>query len=208
MARHKKPAHNRKAKGTPRLPNGRLSRSDEAKRIDNMLTQKRYEQEEREALAPALETRVRLHGVKPSDALDQYAGSVVGRLSLLGEEGGGISKKQMAAAVAWLEERAQYVAAIAAPADARAFDPSRTPGRTNAETPERDRDIIQRHAEARNAIHAAQAVLGLRSNLWAALNLIVEQDRDVPHLIGDLREALNVLGRHYRIIPMGSKKAA
>jgi hypothetical protein len=208
MGKHKKPAHNRKAKGVPRLSSGRLSRSDDAKRIERVLVQKQYEQTERETLAPALETRIRLHGVKATDALDQYAGSAVGRLSLMGEKHGGISKKQMAAAVAWLEERAQYVAAIAAPADARAFDPSRTPGRTNAESPERDLEVMERHRKARDAVHAAQAALGLKSNLWAALNIIVEQDRDMPHLVGDLREVLNALGRHYRIIPMGSKKAA
>lgn len=208
MARHKKPAHNRKPSGTPRLSSGRISRSDEAKQIDRLLTKKQYDQAQRETLAPGLEARVRKHGVNPSAAMDQYAGSVVGRLSLIGEQGGGISKKQMAAAVAWLEERAQYTAAMAAPPDARAFDLSRTPGRSNAETPERDRDIIERHRQARDAVHAAQAVLGLKSNLWAALNIIVEQDKEMPHLIGDLREVLNALGRHYRIIPMGTKKFA
>lgn len=208
MGRHRKPAHNRKAKGVPRLPSGRLSRSDEAKKLDRALQEKQFDQDERETLMPGLQARTQKFGVKPADAMDQYAGSVIGRLSLIGEKHGGISGKQMEVAQTWLEERAAYAAAVASPPDARAIDLGRTPGRSNAETPERDREIIAKHRAAREAVQAAQNVLGARSNLWAALNLLVEQDRGAPHLVGDLREALNALGHHYGIIPRKKQRAA
>lgn len=197
MGRHSKPAHNRKAKGVPRLPNGRLSRTEEAKKIERMLELNRYEKESREAMLPALQARTEKFGIKPKTAMDQYAGSVIGRLCLMGEQAGGINQRQMHAATAWLEERAAYQAAIASPPDARAFDMGRTPGRNNAEDPERDKRAIQRHKGARDALQAAQDALRLQSNLWAAMNIIVEQDKGAPHLVGDLREALNALARHY-----------
>lgn len=141
-------------------------------------------------------------------ARDQLSGSVVGRYALMGAQAGGLSRAQADAAFIWLEDREAYSRAMQSPPDAAAVDLSHVPGKSHAENVERTRSAIKRHKDARDALQAAQNALGLRSNLWAAINLIVEQDRDLPHMIGDLREALNALGYHYGIIPKPKREAA
>lgn len=38
------------------------------------------------------------------------------------------------------------------------------------------------------------------ANVWAAVNYLLERDEQVPHMIGDLRLALNAIGHHLGII--------
>lgn len=202
MAKRGKPAHNRKQ--GKRTGSGILSREKEQRAIMRELEGKKYDTEQKETLMPNLEVRVKKHGVPPSEALDQRAGSFVGRLCLRGE----ISKQQLAAAEQWMEERAAYLAAINCPPGDQAIDLTRTPGRNNGENVERSVTAMRRFEASKQALKEAQNAIGLRSNLYAAMNLLVERDQELHHLVGDLREALNALARHYGITGAKRGKAA
>lgn len=181
-------------------------------RLDRKLSDERrmsaHDREQRETMSVAIGARQRIFGLNEKLARDQLSGSVVGRYALMGTQGGGISRQQADAAFIWLEDREAYSRAMQSPPNAGAMDMAHVPGRTHAENVGKTRAAVKTHNDAREALQAAQNVLGLKSNLWAAINLIVEQDRDLPHMIGDLREALNALGFHYGIIPKAKKEAA
>lgn len=201
MGRKGKRANNRKTDDQSlRLPNGRLKRDKRSKAILKSLEASKYEQAEKETMLPNLDARVKMHNLTPEQARDQRAGSYMGRLAMLGMKHGGISKKQEAAGIQWLEEKHAYMSTIAAPKSDAAFDPTRTPGRSHAENEAWAVRCKNKHRQARVAVQEAQNTLGLKSNLFAALHLIVEQDKELPHMIGDLREVLNVLGVHYGIL--------
>lgn len=208
MGRHNKPAHNRKQGKKVRLPNGILSRSDEAKSVMKSLEAQKYDQEQKETMLPNLLARVRQHNLSPKNARDQRAGWYIGRLAMVGQEAGGLSYEQEQAATQWLEDRHAYMSTIAAPKSDAAFDPTRTPGRSNSENESYAIRCRNKYKLAREAVREAQNALGLRSNLWAALSLIVEQDKELPHMIGDLRELLNALAHHYGITRGKLKRAS
>ncbi|WP_116654409.1 hypothetical protein [Pelagibacterium sediminicola] len=193
MARRGRPAHNRKQ--GKRTKTGILSREQEQKAIMRALEGKKYEAAEKETLMNNLEARVTKHGIDPKKAMDQRAGSFVGRLCL----GGEISKAQLAAAEQWMEERHAYQFAIDCPPGDQAIDLTRAPGRTHGEDVARTQKAVERFEASKKALREAQDAIGLRSNLYAAMNLLVEREQELHHLVGDLREALNALARHYRI---------
>ncbi|WMT85584.1 hypothetical protein NO932_11660 [Pelagibacterium sp. 26DY04] len=200
MGRHSKPAHNR-AEGK-REPSGRINRKGVGQRKRDA-----HDKAEREMMSVAIGARQRIFGLNAKLARDQLSGSVVGRLALMGMQGGGISRQQADAAFIWLEDRAAYAKVMQSPKDDSAIDLAHVPGISHGENVERAKMNRKRYERAREALQQAQNVLGGRSNLWAAINLIVEQDKDMPHLIGDLREALNALCRHYKIPTPVNRKA-
>lgn len=170
----------------PRTPSGQLSRSKDARAwITN--------QDERAAMAPALEARQRLFGLSEKDAKEGAAGSVVGRL-LLNKV---IRRDQYDAAKRYLEVRNAYQRAIGAVPD---FTQPRDPFAAS-DDPERAWKAFCGHArKAHDALLKALGDLMASERSpapMAALDVFLVKDVHEPSLIGPLRMALNALGKHF-----------
>lgn len=164
----------------PREPNGRISRSG----IDHG-----------PADVVALEARRRIWGLTEKEAKDQKAGTVIGRLNLLGREDG-LSNSQYDAAIQYIELRAAYLRAISAPG--RMTDGDAGSGSSHTDEYEQwVRDTVEAYEKCRKAIQEAQNE-NRHANLWAALDLCVIHDQDLPHMVGDLRLLCNALARFFR----------
>lgn len=180
-----------KRKAGKRTASGRLSQS--SGEVIARLTDA-HDREERDTLSVGLEARVRVWGIDPMQSRDQMAGSVVGRLTLAGE----LTRQQYDAAQSWLTDLRVYRRAIAAPKGMGAVDINAIRGdSTDIERVEWYRRCCNRMQAARAALQAEQDALRLKANLWAAIDLMLDSDLMLRHLVGDLRLALNALARHY-----------
>ena len=176
------------------MANGRLSRkpADVTKRLAGKL-----DKDERDALRPGIEARVRLHGVRPELSRDQKAGCFVGRLCMSGE----LSVAQYDAAMTFLEDCRNNAIAIQAPRDPSGVDLNRVQGGSaNAENVEFYRQATSRWRNAFAAVQARQNELRGAGALYAALETCVLKDAECHHLVGWLREGLNALVRHYGLV--------
>jgi len=190
-----------KKQSVKREPNGKISRrvQEVAKRFyDNL------EREEVQTLSVAIEARERLHSLDKSSSRDQKAGSFIGRLCLNGV----VSNDQYEAAMTWLEERAAYLVAVAAPREhPGAVDLNRVQGRpVGAAHVTRDLSAVERYEASKKVIQDQQNELRGLGHLFGALQYVVEQDLPLHHLVGDCRTALNALSRHYKRV--ASRRAA
>lgn len=180
-----------KRKSGKRTASGRLSQkpADVVARLTEA-----HDREEREMLSTGLDARIRVFGIDPNHSRDQMAGSVVGRLTLSGE----LSRQQYDAAQSWLTDLRNYRQVIAAPKGMGAVDLNAVRGdSTDIERVAWYRRCCDRMEAARKAIQTEQDILRLKANLWAALDLMLDSDLMLPHLVGDLRHALNALAHHY-----------
>lgn len=140
---------------------------------------------------------MRHFGVLAKDASTAEASTVMGRWSLLGQEGGGISTDQYEALKRYSTAREHYMNSIMAP------DSLRSKGNAGPSTFDDARDseiklrLKKQFDGARTAIQNAQ-LEHRNANLWAAIQQIVINDADFPHMIGDLRLVGNALVRHYQ----------
>jgi hypothetical protein len=177
-----------------REPNGQLSRkpADRKTRFLDGL-----ERDERDTLMVGIEARVRVHGVEPERSRDQMAGSFVGRLCMTRQ----ISRQQYDAAMTYIEDCANYTAAVHSPRQPGAVDLNRIQGSNgDYENVERTQRAKARYKGATGAITAAQLEMRGQGNLFGALEAILHRDQELQHLVGDLRVALNSLARHYGLI--------
>lgn len=181
----------KKAKGRKRLPasawdrepNGQLSRRVEA-------VEGRREETAREARKTAVDARMRLFGAPKEIAHKEIAGTVVGRLRI-GKE---ISEEQYQAAIRACRVKNDYDRALGlTQANAAKF----MGASDNYEDWYRIR--LQAWDNLKRAVREANAQESNRgANLFAALDHIVFQDREMLHMLGDLRLCLNALNRHFR----------
>ncbi len=179
-----KAARMAKKRGRPRKegarePSGKLSRSG----IDHEAVDKL-----------ALEVRAWKLRITPEQARDQKAGSFIGYLNLLGRKDG-LSHDQYEGAQSYLRLRAAYMRAIGSP-DA-IYDSEALPGVSddpNAYADWCDRTKAQYEAVRRD-IQEAQNYS--RENLWAALQLVVIEDRPLYAMVGTTRLLCNVLHHHF-----------
>ncbi|AQX20220.1 hypothetical protein [Bartonella sp. WD16.2] len=170
----------RKKRGRPRIAgqikelNGRISR---AKTPDKSL----YQQ--------TLEMRAKRYGASIQDAKNPLMGTYVGRLYLLEKK---INQDQYDASQQYIQVRNDYWCA-------KGF-----PGAIYDETPissdDRERDkwvetATDRYEAMQEVIREAQ-VLHRRYNLHDALEHLVIEDQQLPHLVGSLRMALNALHKY------------
>jgi len=183
-------------RGEKREANGRVSRKPIDKQVRDAAE---IVAEEWEAMATAIMARWRVHGVPMSQVRDQMAGSYIGRLCLSGE----LSRVQYDAGMAYLAERHDYHVAIAAPKQMGAVDLNAVHGRNNGENVARSVAAVERYEGTDTtpgiigAIRQAQEELGNTANLWAAIDLCLIRDVELPHMVGDLRLVLNALARHF-----------
>lgn len=182
----------KRTKDVKREPNGKISR----RKKDVMDRYVRdMDQAEREAVRPGIEARIR-HGVLPEHSRDTKAGSFVGRLCL-GRE---ISPAQYEAALQFLADWQDNAAAVGMPHSASAVDLNRIHGKSGGENVNRSIEAMQRWRGAVDAVQQRQNELRGHGALYAALEVCVLRDVDAYHMLGWLREGLNALSRHYRIV--------
>ena len=190
-----------KRKNGKREPNGRLSR----KPVDRQVRDKaEVAATEWDTMGVGLMARWRVHGVDPKSLKDQMAGSAVGRFCLKGQ----ITAAQYDAAMAYLEERDEYLRCIS-PAVGRqpgAVDLNATKGASvGRENVARIQQIVAARDVTIKAIREKQTEIGLHGNLFGAMDAVLVNDVELDHLLGDLRTALNALVRRYRMV--GEKAA-
>ena len=189
-------------RGRPRLqfqayePNGRRSRRRAAREY-------RENRCRRQARETAIEARKRIFGLSDAEAARPEAATALGRLRLKGEReegrcGGGplcqgISRKQYLAGVAHQKARIDYLHAIAAP-DGLRRSAGKGGGRHRL-----SKEYIAWCRRARETYLNAFQALGSDPALQGAVRVVVFEDGDAPRLIGDLRCALNILARVYRV---------
>lgn len=178
-----------------REPNGRLSRKVEhVKEREDMTT--------REAQSVMIAARMRQTGlseaqVSSNDAGRPNAGTIHGIMCLRGE----ITREQWDAAEWWIGTRIAYLRSIQAAAVRTGYAP---PG---------DGDEAA-HAQWCRAIAATWDALTdcirdvmaeTRLPIASALDVILLREQDMPHMVGDLRIALNAIHRRFLA---GAREAA
>ena len=181
-------------RGVLRTKSGRISRAKSAQDAERKAS---FDRAERDTMGVVLEARERLYGLTGASARDQLAGSFIGRLCLSGGKGEGISRTQYDALVRWEEIARAYVAIMQGPMGDTAADPNRVGGISNADDERYARRVTAQYRAACKAVQDRQNELGLAVNLFGALDACVRRGAELHYLVGALREAANVLARHY-----------
>jgi hypothetical protein len=179
----------RPRKAGPREPNGNPSRSG----IDHDPIDKL-----------AIDTRVRQMNITKEQAKDQKAGSFIGYLNLLGPRDG-ISDNQYEGALDYLKFRERLLRAIKSPA--AIYDPDSTGagGEVTEAYENWCKGINQEWTTLRNEIQAEQNYC--RGNLWAALQLVIIEDKPIHTLVGETRLLCNILAKHFRNVTADRRAA-
>jgi hypothetical protein len=180
--RAKRESRGRPKSDGPREPSGRVSRSGQ----DNFDPPSKA----------AYEARVRMLGLTEDQAKDQKAGSFIGYLNLIGPRDG-ISQAQYEGALEYLRFRERHLRAIKSPA--ALYDPEAR-GSGGEEITDAYvawcQDTEEEWGALKKEIQAEQNYC--RGNLWAALQYAIIEDRQMHHMIGDIRILCNVLARHFK----------
>lgn len=160
--------------------------------------------------AEAIALRQRMFGLSEQDARDQKAATYVGRLCLAGNKNttDGITQAQYEAALEYLRAYEAFQRAVKSP------DGLRT-GSGGGDQPESEgyaewcRKAIAKFEAVKAAIMAEQCLHENRgANMFAAVDYLLVRDQEFPHMIGDLRLALNAIGHHFGIIHRPKREAA
>lgn len=178
------------AKGRPRKAGVKRTKSGAISRAAGAYTDN----------SAAIALRMTVFGLTEKEARDQKAGTYVGRLCLAGLRNStdGVSEAQYDAATAYLEAYANYKRAVKSP-DALA---SGNGGASGAEGPGYEQwcqRAVSKWEGIKQAVYSEQEIHS-HANMWAALDYIVGRDQHLPHMIGDLRLALNAIGHHLGMI--------
>lgn len=152
--------------------------------------------------ADAIALRMKVFGLTEKEARDQKASTYVGRLCLAGMRSttDGITTPQYDAAVAYREAYEEFQRAVKSP-NALA---SGNGGASGSEGPGYEQwcnRAVAKWEGIQNAIQTEQGFHENRgANMWAALDYLVGRDQQHPHMVGDLRLALNAIGHHLGMI--------
>lgn len=170
--------------GKLREPNGRISRAANPP-----------------ALA-ALQARAFHAGLSLEQAKDPRAETYLGRLAIFGR-GDGLSRDQYEAAQQFLLLRNDYQKALLSPGAYYEATGTHLNADNMAEYQAWAARVKKRYAAALKAVQEAQMDNG-RENLYAALQYVVIDNRELPYLLGAARLLLNALHRHFkRSAPQG-----
>ncbi|WP_108459180.1 hypothetical protein [Devosia naphthalenivorans] len=194
------------AKGRPRKTGVKRTKSGQISRAASAYNEN----------ADAIALRMRVFGLTEKEARDQKAATYVGRLCLAGMRGttDGITRDQYDAAMSFREAYENFQRAVKSP-NALATG---TGGASGAEGPGYEQwcqNAIRKWDRIQQAVQTEQGYHEHRgSNMWAALDYLVSRDEQHPHMVGDLRLALNAIGHLLGMIPrpkrvaVGNAKAA
>lgn len=187
------------AKGRPRKSGVKRTKSGQISRAASSYTEN----------ADGFALRMRVFGLSETDARDQKAATYVGRLCLAGRKSSadGITDAQYEAAQAWKEAYEGFQRAVKSPDALRSGAGGGDQGESDDYT-RRCRAAISKWKGITDAIQLEQGYHENRgANMWAALDYLVGRDQQHPHMIGDLRLALNAIGHHMGMIPKPKRKA-
>ncbi|WP_139413274.1 hypothetical protein [Bartonella mastomydis] len=163
-----------KITGQIREANGRISRAKEPREAVDKL---------------AIEMRAKRFGLSLYDAKNPIVGTYIGRLCLQGV----LTQEQYDTAQQYLQIRNDYLCAKGLPSAIYDEMPS------SADDKARDKWVkfaTEKFLNTQEAIKEAQH-LYRQYNLYAALQYLVIEDQELPHLVSSLRVALNTLQKHF-----------
>lgn len=149
-----------------------------------------------------IETRMRMFGLSEKDARDQKAATYVGRLCLVGRKAttDGITEAQYEAASEYLAAYGNFQKAVKSPNALRTGSGGGDQGES-ADYENRCHRWVAKFEAMRAAVAYEQAFHENRgANMFAAIDYLLVRDEMHPHMIGDLRLALNAVGHHLGII--------
>ncbi|WP_254473243.1 hypothetical protein [Bartonella sp. B1098] len=163
-----------KITGQTREANGRISRAKEPREAIDKL---------------AIEMRAKRFGLSLHEAKNPLAGSYIGRLCLQGV----LTQEQYDTAQQYLQIRNNYLCAKGFPSAIYDEMPS------SSDEAARDKWVkfaTEQFLNTQEAIKEAQH-LYRQYNIYAALQYLVIEDQELPHLVSSLKIALNVLQKHF-----------
>lgn len=159
--------------------------------------------------ADAIALRMRVFGLTEKEARDQKAATYVGRLCLAGMRSttDGITEAQYDAATAFRDAYQNFQKAVKSP-DALATGNGGASGAEGAGYETWCQRAIAKWEGIQKAIQTEQGFHENRgANMWAALDYLVGRDQQHPHMVGDLRLALNAVGHHLGMIQRPKRSA-
>jgi len=159
--------------------------------------------------AAGIALRMKVFGLSEADARDQKAATYVGRLCLAGRKAttDGITEAQYEAALAYREAYEAFQRAVKSP-DALRTGAGGAGGYEGSEYAQWCQRSVAKWEGIQKAIQTEQGYHENRgANMWAALDYLVGRDQQHPHMVGDLRLALNAIGHHLGMIPKPKRKA-
>lgn len=162
-----------------REPNGRLSRSGIPHEAADVV---------------AIAARMKHLGIDKDQARDQKAATFIGYLNLLGSTDG-LSDRQHDGAKRFLELRGAYLRAIKAPGS-QVDDDHAGSGNLTEAYEEWVANTKRRYLACRGAVQEAQN-MSREENLWAALDLVIIEDRALHHMVGATRLLCNALAKFF-----------
>lgn len=180
--------------GVKRTKSGRISRAKDA-----------YNEH-----AEGIALRQRVFGLSEQDARDQKAATYIGRLCLAGRKNTteGITESQYEASQAYLRAYEAFQRALKSP-DALRTGEGVGVAMESEDYAEWCKKKIKEFEKIKDAVKAEQSLHRNRgANMFAAIDLILHRDETMPHLVGDLRLALNAIGHHLGMIQRQDKDAA
>jgi hypothetical protein len=179
-------------KGRPRKANVRRTKSGAISRAKGSY----HDNEDGIAL------RMRVFGLTEKEARDQKAATYIGRLCLAGHRNStdGISRDQYDAAQAYLEAHQNFKRAVKSP-DALASGNGGASGLEGADYENWCKRAVTKWEGIEAAIRTEQGFHENRgANMFAAVYHLLDRDEQLPHMVGDLRLALNAVGHHLGMI--------
>lgn len=180
------------AKGRPRKTNIKRTKSGAISRAKSAYNEN----------ADAIALRMRVFGLTEKEARDQKAATYVGRLCLAGirKSTDGINEAQYDAAQAYLAARHDFQRAVKSP-DALAVGAGGASGPEGPGYEQWCKRAIAKWEGIKAAIYLEQGLHENRgANMWGAVDYLLVRDEQHPHMIGDLRLALNAIGHHLGMI--------
>ncbi|AQS42314.1 MAG: Hypothetical protein BHV28_16360 [Candidatus Tokpelaia hoelldobleri] len=145
----------------------------------------------------ALAARARHTGLDLARASDPRAATYIGRLNMAGSHEG-LSRDQYEAALKFLEVRNDYQRSLLSPGAyyESSGQNSHTGDGNMADYTQWASRVRRRYDQAMKALQEAQFD-NSSENLYAALQYVVINGQELPHLLGATRIALNALARHF-----------
>ena len=187
------------AKGRPRKTGVKRTKSGQISRAASAYNEN----------ADAIALWMRVFGLTEKEARDQKAATYVGRLCLAGMRGttDGITEAQYDAATAFRDAYQGFQKAVKSP-DALASGNGGASGAEGAGYETWCQRAIAKWEGIQKAIQTEQGFHENRgANMWAALDYLVGRDQQHPHMVGDLRLALNAVGHHLGMIQRPKRSA-